>query len=76
MDLPLRDGSSYEVPEEFLAELEPLYPAVDVPQTVREMKGWLLGNPEKRKTKKGIKRFIVTWLKREQAQITEGTHGR
>lgn len=30
------------------------------------MKGWLNANPTKRKTKRGIKRFINSWLSREQ----------
>ena len=66
MNLPLRDGSEYEVPAEFVAELEPLYSAVDVPQTLKEMRGWLLGHPQRRKTRRGIRGFIVNWLKREQ----------
>lgn len=66
MNLPLRDGSHYEVQKDFIAELEFLYPAVDVPQTLNEMKGWLLGHPERRKTRRGVKRFIVLWLQKEQ----------
>ena len=64
--LPLLDGSEFQVRQAFLAELEPLYPKVDVVATVNEMKGWLIGNHERRKTKKGIKRFIVKWLHSEQ----------
>jgi len=30
------------------------------------MKGWLDANPAKRKTKKGILRFVNTWLSKEQ----------
>ena len=64
--LPLRDGSEFEVRQSLLNELEPLYPAVDVPQTLREMKGWLIGKPDRRKTRQGSKAFITTWLKGEQ----------
>jgi uncharacterized protein YdaU (DUF1376 family) len=64
--LPLREGGEFEVRESLVAELEPLYPKVDVPATVREMKGWLVGNPDRRKTRKGVKRFITTWLQNEQ----------
>lgn len=66
--LPLRDGSEFPVRQSLVAELEPLYPAVDVPQTIREMKGWCIGNPHKRKTREGVKRFITNWLKDEQAK--------
>ena len=30
------------------------------------MRGWLDANPSRRKTKSGIKRFIVNWLSKEQ----------
>ena len=30
------------------------------------MRGWLNGNPTKRKTKKGIARFVNNWLSNEQ----------
>lgn len=64
--LPLLDGSAFEIRENFLKELEPLYPDVDPLATIREMKGWLIGNPTRRKRPTGIKRFITTWLKNEQ----------
>lgn len=30
------------------------------------MRGWLDANPQKRKTKRGIKAFVVRWLAKEQ----------
>ena len=35
-------------------------------QQFREMKKWCEDNPSKRKTKAGIKRFVNSWLAREQ----------
>lgn len=66
LTLPLSDGSEFDVRESLVKELEPLYPAVDVQQTLREMKGWLVGNPSRRKTRSGARKFIVGWLHREQ----------
>lgn len=66
--LPLRDGSEFPVRQSLVAELEPLYPAVDLTATVREMKGWLLLNKDRRKSKAGIRRFIGNWLQSEQAK--------
>ena len=66
--LPLRDGSEFPVRQSLVSQLEPLYPSVDVSATVKEMKGWLLLNADRRKTKAGIKRFIGTWLQNEQAK--------
>lgn len=64
--LPLNDGTDWEVWSNDADELQPLYPAVDVRQELRSMKGWLIGNPTLRKTKRGIKRFISSWLEKEQ----------
>jgi hypothetical protein len=67
-NLPLRDGSQFPVRQSLVAELEPLYPAVDLTATLKEMKGWLLLNTDRRKTRAGIRRFIGNWLQSEQAK--------
>jgi hypothetical protein len=65
-ELMLNDGKTYPITQEQVSRWEGLYPAVDVPQTIREMIGWLEANPTKRKTHRGVLRFIVSWLSREQ----------
>lgn len=74
--LPLNDGSEHEVTEDDLAEYAQLYPAVDVMQQLRNMRGWLMANPSRRKTKRGIKAFIASWLAKEQdhPRARSGTH--
>lgn len=64
--LPLNDGSEYPVTVEQCHEWAGLYPAVDVIQQLRNMRGWLDSNPSRRKTKRGINRFITSWLAKEQ----------
>ena len=64
--LPLNDSSNYEITEEQIKTWSGLYPAVDVMQELRNMYGWLDGNPSRRKTRNGVKRFINSWLSREQ----------
>ena len=64
--LPLVDGTDFEISVEMVAELSGLYPAVDVEQQLRNMRGWLWANPKNRKTKAGIMRFVNSWLSREQ----------
>ncbi|CAI1687960.1 hypothetical protein [Serratia fonticola] len=64
--LPLNDNSEYPISTEYLAELNGLYPAIDVEQELRNQRGWLLSNPKNRKTKSGIKRFITAWLAKAQ----------
>ncbi len=64
--LPLNDGTEYGVTEEQCQEWAELYPAVDVLQELREMRGWLDSNKNRRKTKRGVCRFITNWLAQEQ----------
>lgn len=64
--LPLNDGSDYPIFETQVREWEELYPSVDIMQQLRNMKGWLSGNKTRRKTKRGILKFITGWLAREQ----------
>ena len=64
--LPLNDGSDFSVTEDMVSEFSGLYPAVDVMQELRNMRGWLINNPKNRKTGAGIRRFINAWLSREQ----------
>lgn len=66
--LPLVNGSDFPIAQETVDELSGLYPAVDVDQQLRNMRGWLLANPKNRKTKAGIMRFVNSWLSREQNQ--------
>lgn len=66
IELTLNDNSVYPVFKDQVKEWADLYPAADVMQQLRNMKGWLDANPKKRKTKSGIKRFINGWLAKEQ----------
>lgn len=62
----LNDKSEFEITEEDVATWKDLYQAVDIMQELRKMKGWADANPSKRKTRVGIKRFINSWLAKEQ----------
>lgn len=66
--LPLNDGTEFPVSVEQFHEWKSLYPAVDVMQQLRSMRGWLDANPTRRKTIRGIKSFVVRWLSKEQDQ--------
>lgn len=64
--LILNDKTEYPVYDKDYAEWVELYPAVDIMQELRKMKGWLDSNPTRRKTIKGIRRFINNWLSKAQ----------
>ena len=64
--LQLNDNSYFEVTQSFYDELKPLYPAVNLDNEFNKMIGWIIGNPTKRKTRRGIKKFIINWLSKRQ----------
>jgi hypothetical protein len=59
-------GGEFPISKSYAKELEGLYPSVDVPQTLREIRGWNLANPTKRKTASGVLRHVNSWLAKEQ----------
>ena len=64
--LPLVDKTMYNVPLSKINTWSVAYPAVDIKQELFKMLAWLEANPNRKKTRKGIERFICTWLSREQ----------
>ena len=65
-NIMLQDGSFYNVPQENIEVYKRLYPGVDVEQQLRNMEGWSRDAGNRRKTRNGVKRFITSWLIREQ----------
>lgn len=66
ISLILNNKSYYDIYQCDIDEWRELYPAVNILQELRKMKGWLDANPTKRKTSRGIRRFVNSWLSREQ----------
>lgn len=62
----LNDGTEWRPDQALFAEYVRLYPRVDVKQQFNEMRGWCISNPSKRKTRRGVKRFVNGWLSRAQ----------
>ena len=64
--IPIIGGKEYGVSKELLAELEAAYPAVDGLATLKEIRAWCVTNPGKRKTERGVPRFINRWFEKVQ----------
>lgn len=62
--LPLNDKTYYDVPLSDIELWKDTYPAVDVEGELKRMIAWLESNPTKKKTRRGITRFINSWLSR------------
>jgi len=56
----------FTVTEDLVTEWTEAYPAVDVRQHLRNYLQWTKSNPQRRKTRKGIRKSITTWLAKEQ----------
>lgn len=74
--LPLNTGTEFQVFAEAVTEWQSLYPGVDVLQELRKMRGWLLANQQRRKTDRGIRKFINAWLSRAQDESSNKLNGR
>lgn len=64
--IPLNDGSEWRPTVSQYEEYCRLYPNVDISQAFRNMRGWCNDNPTRRKTPAGIRRFVGSWLSKEQ----------
>ena len=64
--MKLNTGETYEPDQADILAWQKAYQAVDVYQELNAMESWLDANATRRKTKRGIKRFINSWLARAQ----------
>lgn len=74
ISIPLNDNSEFIISEQQLGEWQALYPAVDILQTLRNIRGWNLANPKRRKTKSGVLNHVSQWLAKEQNRPRTHSH--
>ena len=65
-ELPLADKSIYEVPQKLFNEYVRAYPGVSVMAELGKMRIWLISNPKKGKTRRGMPAFMNNWLNTAQ----------
>lgn len=75
-DIPLVDGTYYCVSREKAAMWQKAYPAVQVETEILQAAAWCEANPKNRKTRGGVERFLVNWLKRAQDTAPRKTQPR
>ena len=66
MKIPLTNSEEYSITYDLIEEYKTLYPNVDIEQEIRKIKAWTLSNPQRRKTKRGVLRFVNNWLSKSQ----------
>lgn len=59
-----KGGSEWVLAESQLASWSELYPTIDVMSEVRKALAWIVANPGRRKTSRGMPQFLVGWLNR------------
>lgn len=69
MQLTLKDGTEYVLPQALEAELRSVYRGISLEKEFGKMRLWCMKNPSRRKTRNGVERFIVNWLNKAQPEI-------
>ncbi len=67
----LKDSTSWTLPQAKFDEYQTTYPKMDIGIQFRKAAQWLQDNPAKRKTAKGMTRFLGGWLGRAKPDVAE-----
>ncbi|MDY0227243.1 MAG: hypothetical protein RBR38_10480 [Desulfomicrobium apsheronum] len=73
ISLPCEDGSEFVYPDKYLAEARKAYPLVDIPSQVSKARAWLEANAGRKKTRRGMTKFLNGWLARAQVDAEKRT---
>lgn len=63
-----KDDTEWQPDDESVASWQQAYKNIDVFAEMDAMACWLDANPQKRKTKRGMKRFVNMWLNKANKQ--------
>lgn len=74
-ELPLIGGSEWQVLPKFYEELVLTYPGISVMSELQKMRMWLIANPIRGKTLKGMARAVNAWMDRAQNSNRGGSNG-
>jgi len=78
LDYPLGDGDTWPLSALKVAEWRETFPYLDVLSELKRARQWLRDNPSKRKTARGMPRFLGSWLgnaekERSKVRLPPGT---
>lgn len=74
--ITLKDGVKWKPTQEDYDDWIRMFPDVDVKREFDNMRRYCLDKPQKRKTARGIKRFVTYWLDRTREDQKEETTGK
>jgi len=67
----LKDGSLFEVDGQMVEMFQQAYPRINVREELGKMVAWHFSNEAKRKTRRGIKRSINSWLNAAKPSVNQ-----
>ncbi len=65
MKILLKDGTEAKVEDSWVHEWASLYWMDDITVAIEKARLWCLDNPQKRKTKRGLRAFLGNWIRRD-----------
>ncbi|HRS37511.1 MAG TPA: hypothetical protein P5199_13615 [Thermoanaerobaculia bacterium] len=66
LTFPCREkGVTWELTDEEVTTLDTLYPDVDIVATATRALRWIQADPQRRKTHRGVRRFLHDWFRRD-----------
>lgn len=71
--IPLIDGSDFIVPASLLAELRAAFPKVPLRDEMAKARSWCVANPAKRKTARGVAKFLHGWMTKAARDVAANT---
>ncbi len=70
LGFPTKGGDFWVLPVKQLQVWTDLYPGLNVQAEIQKALAWVQANPARRKTARGMPRFLVAWLNRAQPTQT------
>jgi hypothetical protein len=59
-------GSDWSLPQSLYDELRDAYPGVKLDDELRKARAWCISNAKRRKTPRGMPKFLNSWMERNQ----------
>jgi hypothetical protein len=63
-EMPTKSGVGYRLPRSLYDTMAQAYPGIGIDRELDKMVAWLVGNHDRRKTSRGMPKFINGWLQR------------
>lgn len=74
MQIPIKGALRVAfVMSDFAEEMEEIYPEVDIQRELAKARQWCVSKPDRQKTRRGVRAFLVAWMDRAQESAARKT---